>query len=298
MSGVVVAKMLVTLFSSRSNMLYIILGIKTSNAVNGLVYEKTLKFSLIRSVDHSQGLLVNHIQVDSDTLYELGIATGGSMTMPLLIAIGLYFMYVAVGISFLAGVGVLLIMTLINYVINKKYLKVQERMMHKKDERMKITTEVLNGIKYVKMSGWEEAFLGKIVRGREEELVPLKRLFIYNCISILFLWMAPMLMTTAIFGVFIYTGHDLTAKTAFTLISTLLIIQEPIGSFSYTITLIAEAKVALGRITKYLLDDEVNLDYIKRESHPDSETAVKVRNGNFYWKSEAESRLQPNSKRT
>ena len=152
-SGVVVAKMLVTLFSSRSNMLYIILDIKTSNAVNGLVYEKILKFSLIRSVDHSQGSLVNHIQVDSDTLYELGIATGGSMTMPLLIAIGLCFMYIAVGISFLAGVGVLLIMTLINYVINKKYLKVQEKMMHKKDERMKITTEVLNGIKYVRLGG-------------------------------------------------------------------------------------------------------------------------------------------------
>ena len=34
--------------------------------------------------------------------------------------------------------------------------------MKKKDERMKRTTEVLNGIKYIKMSGWEEAFLGKV----------------------------------------------------------------------------------------------------------------------------------------
>ena len=101
-SAVVVAKMLVTLFSSRSSMLFNIVGINTSNAVNGLVYEKALKFSLIRSVDHSQGSLVNHIQVDSEKLYELEVAIGGSMTMPLLIAIGLYFMYIAVGIFILS----------------------------------------------------------------------------------------------------------------------------------------------------------------------------------------------------
>ncbi len=34
--------------------------------------------------------------------------------------------------------------------------------MVKKDDRMKITTEILNGIKYIKMSGWEKAFLEKV----------------------------------------------------------------------------------------------------------------------------------------
>ena len=34
--------------------------------------------------------------------------------------------------------------------------------MQKKDERMKISSEILTGIKYVKMSGWEEPFLEKV----------------------------------------------------------------------------------------------------------------------------------------
>ena len=34
--------------------------------------------------------------------------------------------------------------------------------MEKKDERMAVTTEILNGIKYIKMSGWEKAFLKKV----------------------------------------------------------------------------------------------------------------------------------------
>jgi len=34
--------------------------------------------------------------------------------------------------------------------------------MAKKDERMAVATEILNGIKYIKMSGWEKAFLEKV----------------------------------------------------------------------------------------------------------------------------------------
>ena len=34
--------------------------------------------------------------------------------------------------------------------------------MDKKDERMKLTNEIISGIKYVKMSGWEGPFLDKV----------------------------------------------------------------------------------------------------------------------------------------
>lgn len=34
--------------------------------------------------------------------------------------------------------------------------------MAKKDERMKSTGEIMGGIKYIKMSGWEDAFLEKV----------------------------------------------------------------------------------------------------------------------------------------
>ena len=97
------------------------MGINTSKAINGIIYEKSLKFSLIRSADHSQGSLVNHIQVDSEKLYYLGLALGGVITLPILIAAGVFLMYSAVGISFLSGIGVIFIMGLINFAVGKKY---------------------------------------------------------------------------------------------------------------------------------------------------------------------------------
>ena len=34
--------------------------------------------------------------------------------------------------------------------------------MKKRDDRMKVSNEILNGIKYIKMGGWEEFFLKKV----------------------------------------------------------------------------------------------------------------------------------------
>ena len=99
------------------------MGIRSSNAVNGLVYEKALKFSLIRSVDHSQGTLVNHIQVDSGKLFYLGMGIGHTLLLPMTLTVGVYFMWAAVGISFLSGIGVLVLIGILNFVISKNWFK-------------------------------------------------------------------------------------------------------------------------------------------------------------------------------
>lgn len=99
------------------------IGINTSNALNALIYQKALRFPLIRSADHSLGSLVNHIQVDSEELAAVGDTLGDVLVLPFSIAVGLYLMYTAVGIAFLSALGVLLLMSLINYFFGKAYLK-------------------------------------------------------------------------------------------------------------------------------------------------------------------------------
>ena len=66
---------------------------------------------------------MNHIQVDSEKLYYLGVAIGGTIVFPLLIIVGVYFMWTAVGLSFLAGIGVLLITAAINFCVGNGYFK-------------------------------------------------------------------------------------------------------------------------------------------------------------------------------
>ena len=133
-----------------------------TNAINSYIYYKSLSFSLIRSQNHSIGSLINHMQVDAMKLDYLFQVISGVIIFPLQLAAGIYIMYYLVGIAFLPGFGIILLMSVVNYGLGKLYMKYQKNVMEEKDIRMKISNEILNGIKYIKMGGWEEFFLKKV----------------------------------------------------------------------------------------------------------------------------------------
>ncbi len=162
-AGIVSARVLLNVFGARRRMLLAMWGVKTQNAVNGMIYEKILRFSLIRSAEHNAGSLVNHIQVDSDRLTYAAWELASVINLPITLGVGIYLMWASVGITFLSGLGVILVLSLVNFLFSKIYIKLSDKIMGKKDERMAVASEILNGIKYIKMSGWEKAFLQKVI---------------------------------------------------------------------------------------------------------------------------------------
>ena len=88
-----------------------------------MIYEKILRFSLIRSVEHSAGSLVNHIQVDSESLNYAAWSLNNVTTLPVVLSVGIYLMWISVGVSFFAGLGVILVMSGINFIFSKLYYK-------------------------------------------------------------------------------------------------------------------------------------------------------------------------------
>ena len=59
--------------------------------------------------------------------------------------------------------------------------------MKEKDKRIKLMSEILNGIKVLKLYAWEESFSNIIGRIRQKELDLLKRAGYINALST-FLW--------------------------------------------------------------------------------------------------------------
>ena len=50
--------------------------------------------------------------------------------------------------------------------------------------------------------------------------------------------------------------------------------------------------MALDRIAKYLTTEDIHYDYIKKDEISNSDQAIKVENGNFYWLTEEEKALK------
>jgi len=69
------------------------------------------------------------------------------------------------------------------------------------------------------------------LKTREGELKWIKKSFVLRGFSIFVGWITPMLITAVIFATYILTGNEMTAKTAFTLVSTVHIIEVKKSNF-------------------------------------------------------------------
>ena len=99
-----------------------------------------------------------------------------------------------IGPSVLAGVAVMIIIIPVNGFLASKMKTLQIKQMKYKDERVKLTNEVLGGMKVIKLYAWEPSFEEQILKIRAKEVTQLKYAAYYNAVSS-FIWScAPFLV--------------------------------------------------------------------------------------------------------
>ena len=100
----------------------------------------------------STGDIVNYMAVDTQRLQDL--AQYGLMlwSAPLQLVLCMLSLYQLLGISMLAGIGVMIIMIPVNGLTAKIMQSLQKQQMKSKDARTRLMTEILNNIKSIKVT--------------------------------------------------------------------------------------------------------------------------------------------------
>lgn len=75
------------------------------------------------------------------------------------LVITLYLLYSQVGLAFVSGVVFCIILIPVNKLIANKIGTLSTKLMREKDTRVKMVTEVLRGIKAIKLYVWEQHFV-------------------------------------------------------------------------------------------------------------------------------------------
>src|SRR4051812_24240792 len=86
------------------------------------------------------------------------------------VCVGLTLIYSVVGHAVWGGVGVMAIIFTCTSLIAKPMASFFTKQLLEKDKRIKLLTEMLNGIKVVKLYAWEPAFSRMISKIRTKEL--------------------------------------------------------------------------------------------------------------------------------
>ena len=138
--------------------------------------------------------------------------------------------------------------------IGKIFSRLRLETAVKTDKRINLMSEIISGIKVIKMSAWEKPFTNLISRIRNEEIQVIRKSTYFKSINIGFSYVVHKLIILAILAVFsVIEGKDLIASDIF-------LTQALYFTLSYSITRVfpdsvakcIESHVSIRRIQTFL----------------------------------------------
>ncbi|KAL8710947.1 MAG: hypothetical protein Q9220_004546 [cf. Caloplaca sp. 1 TL-2023] len=262
-------------------------GMRVKSSMTALIYAKSMKLSNEGRASKSTGDIVNYMAVDTQRLQDLTQYGQMLWSAPFQILLCMISLYQLVGISMLAGVGAMILMIPVNGLIARLMKRLQKEQMKNKDSRTRLTTEILNNMKSIKLYAWSTAFMNKLNYIRNgQELKTLRKIGASQAVAN-FTWSTtPFLVSCSTFTVFVLTGDQpLTTEIVFPALTLFNLLTFPLAILPMVITSIIEATVAVGRLTDYFTAEELQPDAVvaKDPAVYAGDEAVRISGATFTW---------------
>ncbi|KAL1836913.1 hypothetical protein VTJ49DRAFT_4504 [Mycothermus thermophilus] len=201
-------------------------------------------------------------------------------TAPLQCLITLALLLVNLTYSALAGFALLVVvMPLLSRGV--KRLFVRRKLINRiTDQRVGLTQEILQSVRFVKFFGWESSFLNRLEELRKREISAIQVvLAIRNAILAVGVSL-PIFASMLAFITYSLTNHDLHPAEVFSSLALFNGLRMPLNMLPMVIGQVTDAWSSLARIQEFLLAEEREEEVIFK---PDAPSAVEMRNASFTW---------------
>ncbi|OQV17373.1 Canalicular multispecific organic anion transporter 2 [Hypsibius exemplaris] len=260
-------------------------GMQIRAAVIASVYRKSLVITSAAKRATNIGEIVNLMSVDAQRLSDLMMYVNLIWSAPLQIAISLYFLWDVLGVAVLAGLAVLMLTMPLNWFLAKRNKTIQIGQMQYKDERIRAITEVLNGIKVLKLYAWEESFEKQILDIREKELRQLQKGARLEAVSAFNWFVSPFLVSFFSFTAYVLssTENEFNAEKAFVSLSLLNILRHPLTMLPHTITIAIQSRVSIKRLSSFLTKEELDPNNVMSLPNEPGTPAIQMIDATLSW---------------
>lgn len=262
-------------------------GMRLKSSLTAMIYAKSLRLSNEGRASKSTGDIVNHMAIDQQRLSDLAQFGIQVWSAPFQICLCMISLYQLVGISMLAGIGVMVLMIPVNSLIARLMKRFSMRQMKNKDERTRLMTEILNNMKSIKLYAWNTAFMNKLNHIRnEKELNSLRKIGATQAVAN-FTWSStPFLVSCSTFAVFVLVNDKpLTTEIVFPALTLFNLLTFPLAVLPMVITYIIEASVSVSRLKKYFTSDELQSEAVNFQEavYHVGDESVRIRDATFTW---------------
>ncbi|NXH94045.1 MRP2 protein, partial [Pachycephala philippinensis] len=268
------------------------LGINVRASLIAAIYKKALTMSGATRKESTVGETVNLMSADAQRFMDMANFVHQLWSSPLQIILSIVFLWGELGPSVLAGIATMVLLIPINAFLVAKAKTIQERNMKNKDERMKIMTEILNGIKILKLFAWEPSFEKRINEIRARELKNLVNFSYLQSISVFVFTCAPFLVSLASFAVYVLVDENniLDAQKAFTSISLFNVLRFPMAMLPMVISSLVQTNVSTARLERYLSGEDLDTSAIHH--NPIAGSAVRFSEATFAWAQDGDAAIR------
>ena len=202
---------------------------------------------------------INLLATDTQRVVDMFGRIDVTWAAPLTIVIAQYFLWQYLGHSSLAGLAAIALLISAESLLSRKLKQHNYEIMKQKDKRIKMTNEVINGIKSIKVNAWERGFLGKIEELRGAEINVMTKVSLISAFNGFLVTATPFVAALSSFAAFVLSDPEnnlMTAEVAFVSLGYYDVLRKPLKMIQEFVTAAVEAIVSMNRINEFLQVDE------------------------------------------
>ena len=228
----------------------------------------------------SNGRIINLMSTDTWRVDQASGMFHMLWTSPISILVTLILLIINLTYSALAGFGLLVItMPILTRAIRMLF---KRRMAINKitDQRVTLTQEILQAVRFVKFFGWETSFLDRIYAVRKREIRSIQILLaIRNAIVAVSMSM-PVFASMLAFITYSLSKHALSPAPIFSSLALFNALRMPLNFLPLVLGQVIDALASLRRIQEFLLEEEADDEFTWDEGNKD---AIVVDHADFTW---------------
>ncbi|KAL6061689.1 Canalicular multispecific organic anion transporter 1 [Balamuthia mandrillaris] len=289
--GLFLASLTKTLANQQQNKEAELLGLDAKTSVSAAVYRKNLRLN-----GQSKGEVMTLMSTDATKFRSLARQLNFLFTSPVTITLILVKLFFMLGVSALAGVAVMILFLPINVVTMYNFTHLQDHMMRYSEKRVKIISEILQGMLAVKFFAWEYIMKRRVEKVRKKELQKVK-VWNYSLAAMgALITTASTLLSLSTFAVHALRGKSLEPSIAFPAIYLFGVALWPLLHIPWSVSGLASAITSVRRLRAFLLLEELEAVSsfaspvsagIKIKALESDQYAIFVEDGTFQWKQSA-----------
>jgi ABC-type multidrug transport system fused ATPase/permease subunit len=204
------------------------------------------------------GTITNLMATDASQVGELGASIHEIYpTLPIQLIGSICLLYNLLGWSAIVSIVVMVALIPLNVIFASIFTKAYKRIMDAADDRIKLTTEVLENIKVLKYLAWDRKFCAQVDEKRRVEVATLRYRFLALMVALSVWRMLP--LCTVVVSFLLYTtvqDRPLVPSVAFTALSLFGLLRVPLERFADLTSQIQQSRTSIERVDAFLQEAE------------------------------------------